>query len=91
MFDHMFALFEDLSFSKKEENNTGTKTQKQHNKTPSLDTAFLVIITILTISIYAFYILGRRYRKHYRKKYTGVELRTIHAGDHLSPTIRQIY
>jgi len=89
VFDHMFAIIDNLSFSKKEENSTGTKLKSKFNY-PSLDTAFLVAITLIAIFIYAFYIIKQRRKKHYRKKYTGVELQDIRACAPLAP-IRQIY
>jgi len=89
VFDHMFALIDNLSFSKKEENSTGVKS-KSKLKYPSLDTAFLVAITLIAIFIYVIHIIRQRRKKHYRKKYTGVELQDIRSCAPMAP-IRQIY
>lgn len=90
VFDHMFSLIDSLSFSKKDENNTGVKSPKKF-KYPSLDTAFLVIITLIALFIYGFSIIRKRYKNHYRKKYTGVELREIQASVPMAPNLKQIY
>lgn len=90
VFDHMFALIDSLSFSKKDENNTGIAHKKKPNKYPSIDTAFLVVITLLAIFIYGFSKIRKRYKHHYRKKYTGVELTEVRSTP-LVPNLRQIY
>jgi hypothetical protein len=90
VFDHMFALIDNLSFSKKDENNTGVKTHKKL-RYPSLDTAFLVAITLIAIIIYAFHIFRKRYKNHYRKKYTGVELHELQTTAPMAPSLKQIY
>lgn len=92
VFDHMFSLIDSLSFSKKDENNTGVKPPNKNKfKYPSLDTAFLVLITLIALFIYGFSIIRKRYKNHYRKKYTGVELREIQSIAPLAPSAKQIY
>jgi hypothetical protein len=90
VFDHMFSLIDSLSFSKKEENSTGAKIPKKF-KHPSLDTAFLVIITLIALFIYGFSKIRNHLKKHYRKKYTGVELHDIKSSAPIAPHLRQIY
>jgi flagellar biosynthesis/type III secretory pathway M-ring protein FliF/YscJ len=88
----MFSLIDSLSFSKKDENNTGVKpSNKNKFKNPSLDTAFLVLITLIALFIYGFSIIRKRYRNHYRKKYTGVELREIQSTAPMAHSMKQIY
>lgn len=92
VFDHMFSLIDSLSFSKKDENNTGVKSpHKNKFKYPSLDTTFLVIITLIALFIYGFSIIRKRYKNHYRKKYAGVELHEIQASVPMAPNLKQMY
>jgi hypothetical protein len=88
----MFSLIDSLSFSKKDENNTGVKSRHNNKfKYPSLDTAFLVIVVLITIIIYGLIKLRKRMKKHYRKKYTGVELNEIQTSAPFVPSLKQIY
>jgi len=93
VFDHMFALIDNLSFSKKDENNTGgAKPHKHKNfRLPSLDTAFLVVVVLITIILYAFIKIRKRLKNHYRKKYTAMELREVHASAPMAMPMKQIY
>lgn len=93
VFDHMFALIDNLSFAKKEENNTGGAKPHKNNKyfRPSLDTAFLVIVVILMIVAYGFIKLKKRFKNHYRKKYNVMELRDVKSSAPLATFDRQIY
>jgi len=93
VFDHMFSLIDNLSFSKKEENNTGGAKHNKHKhfKIPSLDTAFLVVVVLITIITYVFIKIRKRLKTHYRKKYTTVELREVHASAPLAQTMKHIY
>lgn len=90
VFDHMFSIIDSLSFSKKDENNTGVKSHKKF-RYPSLDTAFLVLITLIALFIYGFSFIRKRLKNHYRKKYTGVELREVQACVPMAPSLKQIY
>lgn len=93
VFDHMFSLIDNLSFSKKEENNTGgAKPHKNKNHfKPSLDTAFLVIVVIIMIITYGLIKLKKRFKQHYRKKYNVIELRDVKASAPMAMHDRQIY
>jgi len=89
VFDHMFSLIDSLSFSKKDENNTGIKPHKNKFKYPSFDTAFLVGVVLIFILYNILIYIKNRYKSHYRKKYTTVELREVSAQPFAPP--KQIY
>jgi len=90
VFDHMFSLIDSLSFSKRDENNTGVKGHKKY-KYPSFDTAFLVLVVLLFLIIYGFNQIKKRLKNHYRKKYTAVELREVCLDAPKAPQLKQIY
>lgn len=91
VFDHMFALIDNLSFSKKTENNTGTKPHHKNKNNLSLDTAFLVLATLIILLVYGFSKIRNRFKNHYRKKYTGVELREIQTAAPLAQVPKHMY
>lgn len=88
----MFALIDNLSFSKKEENSTGgAKPHKNKFYKPSLDTAFLVIVVVLMMIMYGLIKLKKRFKNHYKKKYNIMELRDVKSTAPMAPFDRQIY
>jgi len=91
VFDHMFSLIDSLSFTKKDQNITGGAKTRKNKFNPSLDTAFLVIVVLSVMVIYAFIKIKNRLKKHYRKKYTMVNLCEVKSSAPMVEHNRQIF